>query len=58
MKYKYWDCYLEYTNFKDDLTQISNHDNNKLILLLQKDVYFYEHTDDWRKFNETSLLEK
>ena len=58
MKYKYCDCFLEYTNFKDDLTQISNYDNTKLILLLQKDVYSHEHTDDWKKLNETSLLEK
>ena len=57
MKYKYCDCFLEYTNFKDDLTQISNYDNNKLISLLQKDVYSHEHTDDWKKPNET-LLEK
>ena len=33
---------------------MSNHSNNKFILLLQKVVYM----DDWEKFNETSLLEK
>ena len=26
-----------------------NHDNNKFILLLQKGVYLYEYTDDWKK---------
>ena len=35
-----------------------NHDNNKFILLLWKDVYPYEYMDDWGKFNETSLTEK
>ena len=35
--------------------KFSNHDNNKFILLLQKDVYRYEYMDDWEKFNETSL---
>ena len=31
---------------------------NKFILLLQKVVYLYEYMDDWKKCNETSLLEK
>ena len=26
--------------------------------MLRKCVYLYEYTDDWEKFNETSLLEK
>ena len=38
--------------------QISNHDNNKFILLLQKGVYPHEYMDDWKKFNETPLPEK
>ena len=65
IKYKYCKCFLECTNFKDDLIEykclccnknyqqkfdeklkkrffniykISNHDNNKFILLLRKDV--------------------
>ena len=73
IKYKYCDCFLEYTNFKDDLIEykyfcgnknyqqmfseklkerffnaykFSNHDNNKLILLLQKSAYSYEDIDD------------
>ena len=38
--------------------RFSNLDKNKFILLLQKGVYSYEHMNDWRKFNETSLREK
>ena len=38
--------------------KISDHDNNKFILLLRKVVYFYEYMDDWEKFNETLLPEK
>ena len=79
IKYKYCNCFLEYTNFKDDLTEykclccnknqqkfdeklkkrflntykFSNHNNNKFILLLRKDVYPFEYMDDWKKFNET-----
>ena len=33
----------------------SNHENNKFIFLLQKDVYLFEYMDDWEKFSETSL---
>ena len=35
--------------------KFSNHDNNKIILLLRKNVYPYEYMDDWEKINETSL---
>ena len=38
--------------------QISNHDNNRFILLLRKGVYPHEYMDDWKKFNETPLPEK
>ena len=38
--------------------KFSNHDNNKFILLWRKGVCFYEHMDDWEKFNETSMPEK
>ena len=69
--YKVCNCFLEYTNFKDDLTEYkykqnarflntykySNHDNNKFILLFRKAVYSYEYMGDWKKFNETSLPE-
>ena len=27
-------------------------------MLLRKDVYLYEHMDDWEKFNGTKLPEK
>ena len=85
IKFKYCDCFFEYTNFKDDLIEykclvcnnncqiksdkklnvryfntytFSNRDNNKFILLLQKDIYPHEYIDDWEKFNETSLPPK
>ena len=38
--------------------KFSNHDNNKLTLLLRKAVYPYENMVDWEKFNETSLPER
>ena len=31
---------------------------NKFILLWRKGFYPYEYMDNWRKLNETSLLEK
>ena len=37
---------------------LSNHDINKFILLLQKGVYPYEYMDEWEKFRENSLPEK
>ena len=85
IKYKYCDCFLEYTIFKDDLIEYKrlicnkncqikfdeklkelvfntykffNHDSNKFILLLRKDVYPDEYLDDWEKFCETSLTEE
>ena len=36
----------------------SNHDINKFISLLRKDVCSYEYTNDWKKFNEISLSKK
>ena len=68
IKYKHCDCFLDNTNFKDDLIKykclccnknyqhkfdeklkeqifktykLSNHDNNKVILLLRKGAYLY-----------------
>ena len=37
--------------------KFSNHDTNKVILLLQKGVYPYKYLD-WGKFKQTSLPEK
>ena len=37
---------------------LSNHDINKFILLLQKGVYLYEYMDKWEKFRQNSLPEK
>ena len=38
--------------------KFSNHDNNKFILFLRKDIYPYKYMDDWEKFNETLLSKK
>ena len=38
--------------------KFSNHDINKFVSLLQKDIHPYEYIDDWEKFNEPSLREK
>ena len=35
-----------------------NHDNNKFVLLLQKDVYTYENMNDWERLNEASKMEE
>ena len=38
--------------------KLSNHNINKLILLLRKSVYSYEHMDDWKKLSGTLLPER
>ena len=38
--------------------KFSNNEINKFFLLLRKGVYPYEYTDDWEKFNGTTLPEK
>ena len=38
--------------------KVSNYDNNKFILQLQKGIYPNDYMDDWEKFNKTSLREK
>ena len=38
--------------------KFSDNDINKFILLLRKDVYLYEHINEWEKSNERSLPEK
>ena len=52
-------CYLEYTNFHENLrkefvntNKLANEDISKFILFRRKDVYLYEYRDDWEKFNE------
>ena len=41
-----------------DKYKFSNHDNNKFILLILKDVYPYKYMNEWEKFNETLLPKK
>ena len=45
-------------NWFKDIFKFSDHDINKFILLLRRDVCLYEYRDDWEKFNETALPEK
>ena len=45
------------TRFKNTF-KFSNNDISKFILLLRKGIYPYEYTDEWKKFNKTSLLKK
>ena len=57
-KYKNCKCFLEYSNFKDNLIKYKGlccNKNYQIILLLRKGVYSY---DDWETFNETSLTKK
>ena len=32
--------------------KFSDHDIDKFILLLRKDVYLYKYMDDWKNFSE------
>ena len=66
IKYKSLSCNNNYSNkidkklkrrFKNTF-KFSDNDINKFILLLRKGVYSYEYTDDWKRFNETTLPEK
>ena len=48
IKYKYCDCFLKYTNFKDDLIEcqcLCCNKNYKFMLLLRKGIYSYEYMD-------------
>ena len=74
IKYKDWDYFLQYTNFKGDLIDYKclcckknlkkrffnryKFSINKFILMLWIGVQPYEYMDDWEKFNEISLPEK
>ena len=40
--------------FKNTFT-FSNNDSNEFILLLRKDVYSYDDTDEWKKVNEKAF---
>ena len=41
-----------------NIYEFCNKDTNKFILLLRKGVYSYEYTDNWERFDETSLPDK
>ena len=62
IKYRWLSCNKDYSNKLDQkfksTFKFSNNEINKFILLLRKGVYLYEYTDDWEKFNETTLPEK
>ena len=51
---KTWKLKEEFVNTQ----KCSNRYINEFLLLLQKDAYPYEYMEDWKKFNETSLIEK
>ena len=63
IEYKCLCCNKSYQQKFDENVQMnmykcSNHDSNKFIILLQKDVHPFEYMDGWEKFNEASLPEK
>ena len=63
---KCFNCNIYYKKkFNQDLIKklkntysFCNNDLSKFILLLRKGVYPYEHVDNWKRFNETSLPSK
>ena len=66
IKYKYLSCNKDYSNKLDgelkpkfkNAFKFSNNYINKFSLLLRKSVSPYEYTDDWEKFNKSTLPEK
>ena len=41
-----------------NIHQFCNRHINQFVLLLRRVVYLYEHMDSWKRFDETSLLDK
>ena len=65
LSYKCKQCNKKYLNPVNELIkkftsiyQFCNGDFNKFVLLLRKGVYPYKDTDNWEKFNETTLPPK
>ena len=65
LHYKYKECNDESYKSINGLNKkfpntyrFCNKDLNKFFLLLRKGVYPYEYIDRWKKFNETSILDK
>ena len=65
IEYQFLCCNKNYQQFDEKIKQLFfntykyfNHNNNKFILPLRKIVYPHYYLDDWKKFNEASLLEK
>ena len=66
MKYKCLSSNKSYSNKIDEelkkrfknTFKFTNNDINKFILLLRKEVYPYEYMNKWKKFDETTCLEK
>ena len=66
MKYKCLSSNKSYSNKIDEelkkrfknTFKFTNNDINKFILLLRKEVYPYEYMNKWKKFDETTYLEK
>ena len=66
MKCKCLSCNKSYSNKIDEelkkrfknTFKFTNNNINKFILLLRKEVYPYEYMNKWKKFDETTCLEK
>ena len=66
MECKCLSCNKSYSNKIDEelkkrfrnTFKFTNNNINKFILLLRKEVYPYEYMNKWKKFDETTYLEK
>ena len=66
MKCKCLSCNKSYSNKIDEelkkrfrnTFKFTNNNINKFILLLRKEFYPYEYMNKWKKFDETTYLEK